>query len=67
MSTVVDTTQACCSMCFKKVPQNEMTKDRWWSDVEDVGDLSFELIEDEEVAMVDGVFESAFGALGDMT
>ncbi|GJS49577.1 hypothetical protein Tco_0599698 [Tanacetum coccineum] len=34
-------------------------------DVEEVGDLSLEAMEDEEVAMVDGVFEGAFGALGD--
>nr|GEX14105.1 hypothetical protein [Tanacetum cinerariifolium] len=33
-------------------------------DVEEVGDLSLEEMEDEEVAMVDGVFEGAFGALG---
>ncbi|GJZ74242.1 hypothetical protein Tco_0638388 [Tanacetum coccineum] len=34
-------------------------------DVEKVGDLSLEAMEDEEVAMVDGVFEGAFSALGD--
>ncbi|GKA77703.1 retrotransposon ORF1, partial [Tanacetum coccineum] len=33
-------------------------------DVEDVGDLSLELIEDEEVATVDGVFKGVFGAFG---
>ncbi|GKD20218.1 hypothetical protein Tco_1221921, partial [Tanacetum coccineum] len=33
-------------------------------DVEEVGDLSLESMKDEEVAMVDGVFEGAFGALG---
>ncbi|GJY33570.1 hypothetical protein Tco_0418039 [Tanacetum coccineum] len=33
--------------------------------VEEVGDLSLEAIEDDEVAQVDGVFEGAFGALGD--
>ncbi|GJW22459.1 hypothetical protein Tco_0033081 [Tanacetum coccineum] len=33
--------------------------------VEEDGDLSLEAIEDEEVALVDGVFEGAFGALGD--
>ncbi|GKD39550.1 hypothetical protein Tco_1259757, partial [Tanacetum coccineum] len=33
-------------------------------DGEEVGDLSLESIEDEEVATVDGVFEGAFGALG---
>ncbi|GKA17670.1 hypothetical protein Tco_0697507 [Tanacetum coccineum] len=33
-------------------------------DVEEVGDLSLESMEDEEVATVDGVFEGAFGALG---
>ncbi|GKF57058.1 hypothetical protein Tco_0170595 [Tanacetum coccineum] len=32
-------------------------------DVEEVGDLSLESMEDEEVAMVDGVFEGAFGEL----
>ncbi|GJZ78734.1 reverse transcriptase domain-containing protein [Tanacetum coccineum] len=36
-------------------------------DVEEVGDLSLESMEDEEVATVDGVFEGAFGALGDKT
>ncbi|GJZ09614.1 hypothetical protein Tco_0543897 [Tanacetum coccineum] len=34
-------------------------------DVEEVGDLSLEATEDDEVALVDGVFEGAFGALGD--
>ncbi|GJY20874.1 protein UXT [Tanacetum coccineum] len=34
-------------------------------DVEKVGDLSLEAMEDEQVAIVDGVFEGAFGALGD--
>ncbi|GJV60950.1 hypothetical protein Tco_1467050 [Tanacetum coccineum] len=34
-------------------------------DVEEDGDLSLEAIEDEEVALVDGVFKGAFGALGD--
>ncbi|GJW75778.1 hypothetical protein Tco_0135148, partial [Tanacetum coccineum] len=34
-------------------------------DVEEVDDLSLEALEDEEVAMVDEVFEGAFGALGD--
>ncbi|GKG10915.1 hypothetical protein Tco_0342315 [Tanacetum coccineum] len=34
-------------------------------DVEEVDDLSFEAMEDEELAMVDRVFEGAFGALGD--
>ncbi|GKC49726.1 putative reverse transcriptase domain-containing protein [Tanacetum coccineum] len=37
------------------------------SNVEEVGDLSLESIEDEEVATVDGFFEGAFGALGDKT
>ncbi|GKC09391.1 hypothetical protein Tco_1001001 [Tanacetum coccineum] len=32
-------------------------------DVEEVGDLSLESMEDEEVATVDGVFEGSFGAL----
>ncbi|GKG56015.1 hypothetical protein Tco_0577090, partial [Tanacetum coccineum] len=32
-----------------------------------VGDLSLELMEDVEVATVDGVFKGAFGALGDKT
>nr|GFA45231.1 hypothetical protein [Tanacetum cinerariifolium] len=36
-------------------------------DMEEVGDLSLESIEDEEVATVDGVFEAAFGVLGDKT
>nr|GEW18233.1 hypothetical protein [Tanacetum cinerariifolium] len=35
--------------------------------VEEVGDLSLESMEDEEVAMVDGVFEGAFEALRDKT
>ncbi|GKE76522.1 hypothetical protein Tco_1542642, partial [Tanacetum coccineum] len=30
----------------------------------EVGDLSLKATEDEEVVMVDGVFEGAFGALG---
>nr|GFB04770.1 hypothetical protein [Tanacetum cinerariifolium] len=30
-----------------------------------LGDLSLKAMEDEEVAPVDGVFEGAFGALGD--
>ncbi|GKF81486.1 hypothetical protein Tco_0240088, partial [Tanacetum coccineum] len=34
-------------------------------DVEEVGDLSLEAMEDDEVVLVDGVFEGAFGALGD--
>ncbi|GJW00037.1 hypothetical protein Tco_1555288 [Tanacetum coccineum] len=34
-------------------------------DVKEVGDLSFEAMGDDEVALVDGVFEGAFGALGD--
>nr|GEW20449.1 hypothetical protein [Tanacetum cinerariifolium] len=34
-------------------------------DVEEVGDLSLEAMEEDEMALVDGVFESAFGALGD--
>nr|GEX03264.1 hypothetical protein [Tanacetum cinerariifolium] len=34
-------------------------------DVEEDDDLSLEAMEDEEVAIVDGVFEGAFGALGD--
>nr|GEX76321.1 hypothetical protein [Tanacetum cinerariifolium] len=34
-------------------------------DVEEVGDLSLESMEDEEVAMVDGVFKGAFEAFGD--
>nr|GEY85276.1 hypothetical protein [Tanacetum cinerariifolium] len=34
-------------------------------DVEEDGDLSLEAMEDEEVALVDGVFEGAFGALAD--
>nr|GEY72679.1 hypothetical protein [Tanacetum cinerariifolium] len=34
-------------------------------DVEEVGDLSLESMEDEEVAMVDGVFKGAFKAFGD--
>nr|GEZ05837.1 uncharacterized mitochondrial protein AtMg00810-like [Tanacetum cinerariifolium] len=34
-------------------------------DVEEVSDLCLEAMEDEKVAMVDGVFEGAFGALGD--
>ncbi|GKE86673.1 hypothetical protein Tco_1560415, partial [Tanacetum coccineum] len=33
-------------------------------DVEEVGDLSLESMEDEKVATMDGVFEGAFGALG---
>nr|GEX83221.1 hypothetical protein [Tanacetum cinerariifolium] len=38
-----------------------------YGDVEEVGDLSLESIEDVEVATVDGVFEGAFKALGDKT
>nr|GFA56373.1 hypothetical protein [Tanacetum cinerariifolium] len=34
-------------------------------DMEEVGDLSLEATEDKEVALVDSVFEGAFGALGD--
>ncbi|GKC43328.1 hypothetical protein Tco_1061050 [Tanacetum coccineum] len=34
-------------------------------DVEEDGDLSLEAMEDEEVALVYGVFEGAFSALGD--
>ncbi|GJT72762.1 hypothetical protein Tco_1032048, partial [Tanacetum coccineum] len=34
-------------------------------DVEEVGDLSLEAMEDDEVALMDGVIEGAFGALGD--
>nr|GFB45697.1 hypothetical protein [Tanacetum cinerariifolium] len=34
-------------------------------DVEEVGDLSLEAMEDEEFTPVDGVFEGTFGALGD--
>nr|GEY21584.1 retrotransposon protein, putative, Ty1-copia subclass [Tanacetum cinerariifolium] len=34
-------------------------------DVEEVGDLSLEAMKDKEVALVDGVFDGAFGALGD--
>ncbi|GJZ16244.1 hypothetical protein Tco_0551921, partial [Tanacetum coccineum] len=34
-------------------------------DVEEVGDLSLEAMEDDEVALVDGVFEGAFVTLGD--
>ncbi|GJV50366.1 hypothetical protein Tco_1440578, partial [Tanacetum coccineum] len=33
----------------------------------EVGDLSLESMEDEEVATIDGVFEGVFGALGDKT
>ncbi|GJV12232.1 hypothetical protein Tco_1353773 [Tanacetum coccineum] len=35
--------------------------------VEEVGDLSLESMEDEEVSLVDGIFEGAFGALDDET
>ncbi|GJR76207.1 hypothetical protein Tco_0088572 [Tanacetum coccineum] len=35
--------------------------------MEEVGDLSLESMEDEEVVMVDGVFEGEFGALGEKT
>ncbi|GJW57666.1 hypothetical protein Tco_0104397 [Tanacetum coccineum] len=34
-------------------------------DVKEVGYLSLEAMEDEEMSMVDGVSEGAFGALGD--
>ncbi|GKA70281.1 hypothetical protein Tco_0776345 [Tanacetum coccineum] len=34
-------------------------------DEEEFGELSLEAIEDEEVALADGAFEGAFGALGD--
>nr|GEV85884.1 hypothetical protein [Tanacetum cinerariifolium] len=33
----------------------------------EVGELSWEAMEDEEVAMMDGVFEGAFGALRNET
>nr|GEW01384.1 reverse transcriptase [Tanacetum cinerariifolium] len=36
-------------------------------DVEEVGDLSFKAIKNKEVALVDGVFDGAFGALGDQS
>nr|GEV67734.1 hypothetical protein [Tanacetum cinerariifolium] len=36
-------------------------------DVEEVGDLSLESMEDEKVAAVNGVFKGAFRALGDKT
>nr|GEZ11953.1 hypothetical protein [Tanacetum cinerariifolium] len=45
-------------MFFKKVPRNEMTKERGGGCTLGGGG-----IEDEEVAMVDGVFEEAFEAL----
>nr|GEX67969.1 hypothetical protein [Tanacetum cinerariifolium] len=32
--------------------------------IEEVGDLSLEAMEDEEVSMVDGFFDGAFGELG---
>nr|GEU65666.1 hypothetical protein [Tanacetum cinerariifolium]GEX62350.1 hypothetical protein [Tanacetum cinerariifolium]GEX62571.1 hypothetical protein [Tanacetum cinerariifolium] len=35
-----------------------------YRDVEKDDDLSLEAMEDEEVALVDGVFEGAFGPLG---
>ncbi|GJR10189.1 hypothetical protein Tco_0792841 [Tanacetum coccineum] len=35
-------------------------------DVEEVGDFSLDAMEDEEVSLVYGVFECAFGALGGM-
>ncbi|GJR67958.1 putative reverse transcriptase domain-containing protein, partial [Tanacetum coccineum] len=44
-----------------------MPKEKVIGNVEEVGDLSLESNEDEEVATVDGVFEGAFGALGDKT
>ncbi|GJW94569.1 hypothetical protein Tco_0174241 [Tanacetum coccineum] len=35
------------------------------NDVKEVSDLSLEEIEGDEVALVDGIFEGAFSALGD--
>ncbi|GJW75675.1 hypothetical protein Tco_0135045 [Tanacetum coccineum] len=45
------------------------TKERWMSygEWKEVGDLSLESMEDEEVSLVDGIFEGAFGALDDET
>ncbi|GKD95108.1 hypothetical protein Tco_1374945 [Tanacetum coccineum] len=43
--------------------QREVVEPLVDGDVEEVGDLSLELMKDEEVATVDGVFEGAFGAL----
>ncbi|GKE65376.1 hypothetical protein Tco_1519537 [Tanacetum coccineum] len=47
--------------------QREVVEPLVDGDVEKVGDLSLEAMKDEEVAMVDGVFEGAFRALGDET
>ncbi|GKA37642.1 hypothetical protein Tco_0724207 [Tanacetum coccineum] len=51
-------------MCFNGVI-GERVRPLVDGDVEEDGDLSLKAIEDEEVALVDGVFEGAFGALGD--
>nr|GEU54907.1 hypothetical protein [Tanacetum cinerariifolium] len=49
-------------MCLKKVPRNEMTKERWRGG--DGGTLrGGDSMEDEDVPLVDGVFEGALGAL----
>nr|GEU94564.1 ribonuclease H-like domain-containing protein [Tanacetum cinerariifolium] len=45
--------------------EHAVEKKRKNEDVEEDGDLSLEAIEDDEVALVDGAFEGAFGALRD--
>nr|GEX12499.1 hypothetical protein [Tanacetum cinerariifolium] len=61
----MNTTQASSSMSSKKV--------KWWwrysidEDVEGFGEFSLEAMDDEEVSLVDGVFDGAFGALGSET
>ncbi|GKB75537.1 hypothetical protein Tco_0942432 [Tanacetum coccineum] len=51
-------------MCFNGVI-DERVRPLVDEDVEEDGDLSLEAMEDEEVALVDGVFKGTFGALGD--
>nr|GEV48121.1 hypothetical protein [Tanacetum cinerariifolium] len=56
-----------CTLPYLRGPKNQAMYPLVDGDVEEVGDLSMKAMEDEEVAMVDGVFEVTFGALGDET
>nr|GEU45363.1 hypothetical protein [Tanacetum cinerariifolium] len=57
--------KACVHCSMEWDDQREVVEPLVDGDVEEVDDLSFEAMEDDEVATVDGVFEGAFGALGD--
>ncbi|GJY84750.1 reverse transcriptase domain-containing protein [Tanacetum coccineum] len=46
-------------------PDCEESRARGEGDVDDVGDLGIQSIEDEEVSLVDGVLEGGLGVLGD--